>query len=77
MAERKHAIPKFHSKSVEAARANLKRLNTDPAFRHASSLRLKQRYAEPEFRTKQATAASQAARIRHAKRRSKAEIHDT
>jgi hypothetical protein len=52
-----HAKPKFHKKSIEAARRNLKRLNRDPAFRQASSERLKRLYDDPNFCVKQASAA--------------------
>ncbi len=44
-----HANPKFRKKSAAAARRTLKRLNRDPAFRQASSDRLKKRYQDPAF----------------------------
>jgi hypothetical protein len=53
-----HKKPKFHGKSVAAARRNLTRLNRDPAFRDASRERLRKKYEDPEFRRKQAKAAS-------------------
>jgi hypothetical protein len=52
-----HAKPRFHKKATEAARRNLTRLNLDPAFRQASSERLKRLYDDPDFRAKQAAAA--------------------
>ncbi|MGO9174290.1 MAG: beta strand repeat-containing protein [Rhodomicrobium sp.] len=52
-----HAKPGFHKKAIEAARRTLTRLNRDPAFRRASSERLKRLYDDPEFRAKQAAAA--------------------
>jgi hypothetical protein len=62
-----HEQAGFHRKATEAARKNLLRLNRDPAFRAASAARLKQRYADPAFRKKQAEAASAAQRLRHSK----------
>jgi hypothetical protein len=56
-----HAKPKFHKKSIEAARRNLTRLNRDPAFREASSERLKRLHEDPGFGAK-VEAARQAAR---------------
>ena len=58
-----HAKPKFHKKSVEAARLNLTRLNCDPAFREASSERLKRLHEDPAFGAK-LEAARRAARKR-------------
>jgi hypothetical protein len=59
--------PAFHRKMIEAARANLTRLNEDPSFRRASAERLRALYADPEFRRKQARAASKGMRRRHAR----------
>jgi len=47
-----HAKPSFHKKSIEAARRNLTRLNRDPAFREASSERLKRLHEDPVFGAK-------------------------
>jgi hypothetical protein len=58
-----HAKPKFHRKSIEAARRNLTLLNRDPAFRQASSERLKRLHEDPVFGAK-VEAARQAARKR-------------
>ncbi len=47
-----HAKPKFHKKAVEAARRNLTQLNRDPAFRQASSERLKRLHEDHAFGAK-------------------------
>lgn len=71
-----HAKPAFHRESVEAARKNLKHLNRDPAFRAASAERLKLKYTDPDFRQKQAAAASAFQRKRHAQRKKKKMMHE-
>jgi hypothetical protein len=66
------ADPKFHKKSIEAARLNMKRLNSDPAFRQASSERLKRLHGDPDYRAKLYAALSATHRLKRAKRRAKA-----
>jgi hypothetical protein len=70
--KRQQANPKFHKKSIEAARLNLTRLNSDPAFRQASSERLKRLHGDPDYRAKLYAALSAAHRVKRVKRRAKA-----
>jgi hypothetical protein len=67
-----HAKPKFHKKSIEAARRNLRRLNRDPAFRQASSERLKRLHEDPAFGAKLEAARDAARKRRSAQLRGKA-----
>lgn len=66
------AKPSFHKKSIEAARLNMTRLNSDPAFRQASSERLKLLHGDPEYRARLYAALSASHRQKRVKRREKA-----
>jgi hypothetical protein len=66
------AKPSFHKKSIEAARLNMMRLNSDPAFRQASSERLKRLHGDPDYRAKLYGSLSAAHRLKRVKRREKA-----
>jgi hypothetical protein len=66
------AKPEFHKKSIEAARRNMTRLNSDPAFRQASSERLTRLHDDPDYRARLYAALSATHRIKRVKRRQKA-----
>jgi fibronectin-binding autotransporter adhesin len=67
-----HAKAKFHKKSIEGARRNLTRLNSDPAFRQASSERLKRLHEDPAFGRKAEAARHEARKRRKAQHREQA-----
>lgn len=67
-----HAKPSFHKKSIEAARRNLTRLNLDPAFRQASSDRLKRLHQDPAFGAKLDAARREARKRKKAQLRAQA-----
>jgi hypothetical protein len=67
-----HTRRDFRKKSIEAARLNMRRLNSDPTFRQASSERLKHLHADPAYRTKLYAGLAAAHRLKRVKRHTQA-----